>query len=235
MHHAVLDRWSRGRSPLHARDGRVKVLLLVAFLTAVATTPRFTAWYVAGYGLAVLASVALAGLPLGGVLARAAVVLPFSATFALVSLMAGDSPRAVALVLKSYLSAAAVLIIVGSTPLPELLRSLERLRVPRFLVLVVQFLYRYLFVISEQAQHMRLAALSRGGWRFRPAAGAVAVLFARSYGRAEGVHHAMLARGFQGQMVLLAPTRAGWKDFWALAGGLAAIVALRLGPGVLAG
>jgi cobalt/nickel transport system permease protein len=229
MHHAVLDRWSRGSSPLHARDARVKVVLLLAFLAAVATTPRFAPAYLAGYGAAVLAGVALAGLPVQAVLLRAAVVLPFSVTFAGISLLAGDSERAGALVLKSYLSALAVLVVAGSTPLPKLLRALERLRVPRFLVLVVQFLYRYLFVISEQAQHMRLAAQSRGGWRFRPAAGAVAVLFARSYARAQGVHRAMLARGFQGPVTPLAPERAGWKDGALLAGGLAAVAALRFG------
>lgn len=229
MHHAALDRWSRGSSPLHARDARVKLVLLVAFLAAVATTPRLAPEYLAAYGAAVLAGVMLAGLPLAAVLLRAAVVLPFSVTFAGFSLLAGDSPRAYALVAKSYLSAAAVLIVAGSTPLPKLLRSLERLRVPRFLVLVVQFLYRYLFVISEQAQHMRLAAQSRGGWRFRLAAGAVAVLFARSYARAEGVHRAMLARGFQGSVTLLAPERAGWKDWALLAAGLLTVAVMRFG------
>jgi len=229
VHHVVVDRWSRGRSLLHSRDGRAKILVLLAFLAAVATTPQLTPPYLAGYGLAVLGAVWLAGLPLGGLLLRAAVVLPFSATFAVVSLLAGDSSRAVALLAKSYLSAAAVLVMVGSTPLPVLLGSLESLRAPRFLVLVVQFLYRYLFVISEQAQHMRLAALSRGGWRFRPAAGAVGVLFARSYARAEGVHRAMLARGFEGKVSLLAPARADWKDGLLLAGSWALIAALRWG------
>ena len=229
MHHAVVDRWSSGHSLLHARDGRVKVLVCLGFLAAVATTPRLTALYAAGYGLAALAAVMVARLPLGALLVRAAVVLPFSGTFALVSLLAGDSPRAVALLAKSYLSAVAVLILVGSTPLPTILRSLERLRAPRLVVLVVQFLYRYLFVISEQAQHMRLAALSRGGWRFRSAAGAIAVLFARSYARAEGVHRAMLARGFQGHLTLLAPVRADWRDGLLLAGGWALIAFLRWG------
>lgn len=229
MHHAVLERWSRGGSPWHARDARMKVLLLVAFLGAVATTPVASAASLAGYGLVILAAAFLAGLPPGAVLLRAAVVLPFSATFALVSLAGGDHQRAAALVIRSYLSAAAVLVIVGTTRMPKLLRALEWWRLPRFFVLVTQFLYRYLFVISEQAQHMRLAALSRGGWRFRPAAGAVAVLFARSYARAEGVHHAMLARGFQGQMVLLTPARAGWRDWLFLLGGAAVLAALRFG------
>jgi cobalt/nickel transport system permease protein len=73
--------------------------------------------------------------------------------------------------------------------------------------MVAQFLYRYLFVISEEAQHMSKAAAARGatvgglagnGARFRAAAGALAVLFARSYGRAEDIHRAMLSRSFPG-------------------------------------
>jgi energy-coupling factor transporter transmembrane protein EcfT len=46
---------------------------------------------------------------------------------------------------------------------------------------------------------MRIAARSRGGFRFDAAAGALAVLFARAWERAEAVHQSMLARGFQGR------------------------------------
>src|SRR2546425_5239974 len=99
------------------------------------------------------------------------------------------------LVLKSYLSALAVLLVVSTTPLPVLLRGLEMTGAPRFLLMVAQFLYRYLFVISEEAQHMRKAAVSRGG-SFRAAAGALAVLFARSYKQAGEIHQATLPPGF---------------------------------------
>lgn len=233
MHHVELDRWSRRSSQLHARDARVKILLLVAYLVAVATSPRVSAAWSAVYGSVLLAAILVAGLPVGAVLLRAAAVLLFSAAFAVVSVVAGDSQRAAALVLKSYLSAAAVLVLMGTTPLVRLLRGLERLRVPGFLVLVVQFLHRYLFVLSEQAQHMRLAALCRGGWRFRQAAGGVAVLFARSYDRAEGIHRAMLARGFAGRLMPAEPARAGWQDWLFLLGGVAVMAALRFPLGGL--
>jgi len=83
---------------------------------------------------------------------------------------------------------------------------------------LAQFLYRYLFVISEQAQHMRVAAACREGGpgrrrsRFRASAGALAVLFARSYYRAEGIHQAMLARAFAGRFVLINPLRFRASD-----------------------
>ena len=169
-------------------------------------------------------------VPAGSVLLRAGVVLPFSAVFALFTVLAGDSQRAVSLILKSYLSAAAVLVIVATTPLPSLLRAMESFGLPHFFVLVVQFLYRYLFVISEQAQHMRAAAASRGGGRFtlRSGSSALATLFARTYTRAEGIHHAMLARGYSGCTLTLAPPRASLIDGLLLAASLFAIVALRL-------
>lgn len=237
MHHVVIERWSRGSSVLHARDARVKLLVLLAYLVALATTPRLPAAAVACYAALVAGGILLGRLPAGALLMRAAIVLPFSATFAAFSLLAGDAARATSLLVKSYLSAAAVLVLVGTTPLPRLLRGLESLGVPRLLALVVQFLYRYLFVISEQAQHMRLAAQCRGSdrnpTRFRAAASTIAVLFARSYGRAEGIHQAMLARGFSGHTQLLSTARIGARDVLFLAAGISAVLALRLSLEVL--
>ena len=69
---------------------------------------------------------------------------------------------------------------------------------------------------------MRAAMQARGGgrWRgFSSPASAVSVLFAKSYARAEGVHRAMIARGFTGSFPALAPEHwhsADWA-FLALA------------------
>jgi len=218
MHHVIVDRWSRGNSYLHARDPRAKITALLIFLIVLATTPG-DAFLGLGMDLALLvAGIAVARLPLFDVLLRAASVLPFSFTFALISWLGGDRLRALALVEKTYLSAVAVLLIAGSTPLPLLIRGIEFFRAPGLLLTVVQFLYRYLFVISEQAQHMRLAAASRSGAgrgrrpRFQAAAGAIAVLFARSYYRSDGIHRAMAARGFRGRFPLGRPLRFRASD-----------------------
>lgn len=214
MHHVVLEHWARGASPLHRRDARAKIPALLAFLIVLATTPSGATIRIAAYAIVVLAALVVARLPMGGVLGRACVVLPFSFTFAVVSWLAGDHVRAAALVEKTYLSTCAVLIVAGTTPLPALLEGFESLGAPRVLVSVIQFLYRYLFVISEQAQHMRLAAACRAGIRkasrrarWQAATGALGFLFARSYFRADGIHRAMLARGYHGQLPVADPAR----------------------------
>jgi cobalt/nickel transport system permease protein len=109
--------------------------------------------------------------------------------------------------------------------------------VPRYLLMVAQFLYRYLFVISEEAQHMRSALQAKSGslrnslWareKFGARAGVLSVLFARSYAHAEGVHQAMLARGFRGHFLTLSGRNFARADAVFVAVALTIIVAARV-------
>jgi len=231
VHHLVVDRWSRLSSPLHARHAQAKILVLLGFLAAVSTAPPSSQRALGAYAVLALAAALMSRLPLSGLLARAALVLPFSATFALLTWWAGDPLRALAMAEKSYLSGFAALLFVATTPLTESISALDAWHCPRTLLLVIQFLYRYLFVIAEQAQRMRQAAhCRRGKFGFRAAAGNLGVLFARSWQRADGVHQAMLARGFQGRFLIAAPAPFRAADGAFLVTGLAACLALRFLP-----
>lgn len=239
MHHLEVEGWSRAASPLHRRDARSKLAALLAFLIAVSTTPihadalRLPAAY-AGYAGLLLGAAAASHVPIAGLVRRAALVLPFSATFALLTWISGDAARAVAIAEKSFLSGFAALLLIATTPLAQLLSALEEWRVPHMLVLVTQFVYRYLFVISEQAQHMRLAAQSRCGSgaaparRFQAAAGALSVLFQRSWERADGIYRAMLARGFTGRFAPSVHPHFHAADYGFAAASVAACLAVRL-------
>jgi len=239
LHHVEVEGWSRRSSPLHRRDARCKLAALTAFLIAVSTTPisgvigRTSLVYVA-YVALLIAAAAASRVPIAGLARRAALVLPFSATFALLTWWSGDPRRALAIAEKSFLSGFAALLLIATTPLAQLLAALEWLRVPKLLILVTQFVYRYLFVISEQAQHMRLAAQSRLGSagqrtrRFEAAAGAIGVLFIRSWERAGGIYRAMLARGFTGSFSAAVRPHLHAADFGFLVGAIAACLAIRL-------
>jgi cobalt/nickel transport system permease protein len=229
-------------------DARAKLIALLVFLTALATTserlpgPARVAWSFAAYFVLLLAAIAGARLPLRAMLARAALVLPFSAVFALVTWWTGDPRGALVLAAKSFLSVLAALTLAASTPWVRLLDALATLHVPRPLVLVIQFLGRYLFVVTDQAAQMRLAAQSRQGTarhqglglckngtrRFHAAAGAVGVLFARSWERADGIYQAMLARGFTGSYPAPAAAPFQARDAAFLTVSVAATVAVRV-------
>jgi cobalt/nickel transport system permease protein len=230
VHHLVIDRWSRGSSSLHQRDPRAKLAALLVFLVVLSTTRPGAQWAFVAYAVLLILTANLARLPILGLASRAALVLPFSATFALLTWWSGDSLRALALAEKSFLSGTAALLLVGTTPLTGWTAALESWRVPRMLILVIQFVYRYLFVIAEQVQRMRWAALCRGPQQrgFRLAAGLVGVLFARSWQRADGIYHAMLARGFRGRFVPAPPAPFRLSDALFLSTCLAGCLAIRM-------
>lgn len=235
LHHVVIERWSRQDSVLHRRDARIKLIALGACLVGVATTDPFGWMESLGFGLLFSGGVLAARLPLGALLLRGLVVVPFSGVFSLLAFVTGDSERAFALLAKSYLSALAVLLLAATTPMPALLHGAASLGAPKALVQVLQFLYRYLFVVSEQAQHMWAAASCRGLQfagsrrrdRWQAARGVLAVLFVRSYERAETIQRAMLARGFDGRMHLISATHVGRADVVFLAGVTAVVLLLR--------
>jgi cobalt/nickel transport system permease protein len=138
--------------------------------------------------------------------------------------------------LKSWVSVQAALLLSFTTPFPDLVEALRRLRVPRLLVAIIGFMYRYLAVLGAEASRLNRARLSRsaivagrgGGslrWRAGVVGGMVGSLFLRSYERSERVYAAMQARGFDGEFRTLrgrALTAADWVAFAVVA---AAIVA----------
>ena len=64
--------------------------------------------------------------------------------------------------------------------------------------------------------------------RFRLAAGLVGVLFARSWQRADGIYHAMLARGFRGRFVPAPPAPFRSSDALFFSTCLAGCLAIRI-------
>jgi cobalt/nickel transport system permease protein len=104
---------------------------------------------------------------------------------------------------KAAIGTVSAVLLGATTSFPDVLHGLERMRAPRLLVLIAAFMYRYLFVIADEARRMRVALAARG---YRPrhalqaaAIGRVAIsLFLRTYDRAERVYVAMLARGYSG-------------------------------------
>lgn len=208
----MLEMPAQRAGPLDRRDARAKIAALLVFLIVISTSRRALPYTAAALAALLLAGCLWARISLAAALRRSAVVLPFTLFFAVVCWVGGDAGRGASLAVKSYLSCLAAWLVVATTPLPALLRGFESFGAPRFLLMVAQFIYRYLFVIVEEAAQMTQAAKARGGarrrafrfLRFRAAAGALAVLFARSYARAADVHKAMLARGFRGRLRTLA-------------------------------
>lgn len=116
------------------------------------------------------------------------------------SLLAGSS-----IVAKGTLGVLSAVILSTTTTAREILRGLERLRMPSVMVQIASFMLRYVNVITDEMERMKVARESRGfeatGLKhWRVLATSAAALFIRSYERGERVHLAMLSRGFDGTL-----------------------------------
>jgi cobalt/nickel transport system permease protein len=210
-------------------DPRASLLLLLAYLIALSTLPVGANLSLLLFAVIPLLLIFLTGSPATQMLSKAAYVLPFSFAIAAVALVKGQTAAAVFFLFRSYLSILAVVLATHLVTTLEILRAMERLGAPRFLIIVTEFLLRYLEVLRREADSIRLAALCRGATHNRLiAASTLGMLFVRSLERSTGIHNAMLARGFRGQIPRPFPLRWSLRDTGILATGLFCVTTLRL-------
>jgi cobalt/nickel transport system permease protein len=231
VRHDRIERWSRGDSPLHRRHAAVKILVALALLISIGTLTRQSMAECVLYLVLLIAAAWLGRLPVAAILLCTAAVLPFALFFAAMSLLAGDPAKAALLVVRAWLSALVTTILVATTPMPRIIAGLEMLHAPRFLLQVIQFLYRYLALLAEEAATMLQAGSARAGslrtLRFRQAGAIAGVLFARSYARAQAIHRAMISRGFEGRLPSVQQSPLRFADACFGAAAVAAVMAVR--------
>lgn len=208
-----------GHSPVHRAPAHLKILALLGFMLVVVSTPR-EAYAVFAVELAVLLGVvALSRVPVTYLLPRMIVEVPF-VVFAVLVPFISHGPRtevlgvtvsqpglvaAGALLAKGTLGVLASLTLAATTEPQDVLRGLQRLRMPDLIVQIMGFMIRYLDVVTEELSRMMTALRSRGcdprSPRHWPVlARSLGALFIRSYERGERVHLAMLSRGYDGRL-----------------------------------
>ena len=197
-------------SPCHRLPPRGKLLLaFVVILLAVSVPIRY--WPVQGIVACVIFSGhALAGIPLGYSVRRLAVFVPLLLLMALsVPLSQGFQAGwdiMAAVLLRGVLAFCAALWTINVMPFDQLLVALRRLHVSEVFIAILAFMYRYFFVLWDELDQMTRARRGRPLGRLSPivrwktSAYLVGMLLVRAMGRAERVHGAMCARGWDGHV-----------------------------------
>ncbi len=237
MQTPFIDRYSRLESIIHKLNSRIKIIVLISFIFFVILTPtaEFMKFYC--YFLVLFSIILLSKVPPAFIFKRSLVVVPFVFLVALFApfLKEGEVIASYSfgffelgityagvmiflnVLMKSWLSSLSMIILVSTTTSPELLKGFERLKMPRVIVMIISFMYRYVFVIAGELMNMKKARDSRsfgGGriWHIKTIGNMIAVLFIRSYERGERVYYAMLSRGFSGSIRTLDDSRIRGAD-----------------------
>jgi cobalt/nickel transport system permease protein len=112
-----------------------------------------------------------------------------------------------------------------TTPLPELMRATRFFRCPELLVELTLIMYRYIFLLLDEALRIRTAQRSRLGYsRFRNGIRSSGILggmlLLRSFDRADRSFAAMRCRGYHGVLARTQPRKLLATDWTVLSVGL---------------
>ena len=245
-----LDRAIVRDSPIHRADPRLKLVAALAAILAISLLPVAGFVALAVVWLAVILASTVARVGPVRTSRGAFIAVPFLlAALPLVFVRPGDplgtiGPLTISgeglrmfatIAAKSWLSVQVALLLAYTTPFHDLVDALRDLRVPRILVAIIGFMYRYLAVLGDEAARMLRARAARSatsaagagggtlGWRARVTGQMVGSLFLRSYERSERIYLAMQARGFDGTFRHLSTrpiTGPAWATFALLMAGL---------------
>jgi cobalt/nickel transport system permease protein len=203
MRHDFLDRHSRLHSPVHALPAAVKLIATLGVVVLVVLLPPDRPWWLVAVAGFLLVAAALSRVPGRFLLVRVLLLEPFVLGVAVLALFQPGGWRLfLFLVARCTLCLLAMVLLSNTTPFAELLRVLQRARVPALLVTTLSLMYRYLFVLVDETQRMKRARLSRTFTPHRTRAWhalatVVSQLFVRASERAERIYGAMCARGWK--------------------------------------
>jgi cobalt/nickel transport system permease protein len=236
MHSDAFDRYHHGQSPLHSLDPRIKVIVTIAFILSNALLPD-GAWvaFVLAWAIVIFANAA-SGLGVGFTFKRSFIALPFALVAVTVLFSIPGKPvtsfnflmwhltitdagflRFISIVIRSWLSVQMAILLVAVTEFPKIIHALTHLKIPAIITMIISFLYRYLFVLTDEVMRMLRARQARsaaapgvrsGGsvaWRAQIAGHMAGQLFLRSYERSDRIYNAMLSRGYKGELMTIHP------------------------------
>jgi len=218
MEHTFLDKYSDLDSFLHRLDPRIKIITFFIFIIFILTTPLNKTSHLLAYLFFLIFLIFLSRIPMLYIFKRSLVILPF---IFLISLFNFVYQRfgIFTLIFKSWLAVLVLILLSSTTKFSLLLKGMEKLHLPKILITLSSFMYRYLFVLTDEAMRMQRA------WNIRYfgknklkqikiIGNIIGILFVHSYERAERVYQAMCARGFTGQILTLDKLKIGKREIF---------------------
>lgn len=252
------DDFQTKNSHIHKLDSRVKLGITLLFILSNVLLPD-GAWGAFGLSWVLFLVIhILSKISLGFTLKRSLIAIPFALAAVTIVFTLPGAPlakftigrwdlsisdvgliRFMSILLRSWLSVQAAILLTATTKFPDMAHSLRHLGAPMILITIISFMYRYIFVLSDEAVRLLRARTARSAkksgqksppitWHARIAGNMIGQLFLRSYERSDQVYNAMLARGFQGEFLTLTPHKMANTDWVALLMASGSILILQL-------
>jgi cobalt/nickel transport system permease protein len=241
----TLEDLAAGTTVIHRLHPLVKIITTLLYIVLVISFNRYNLSGLIPFVFYPVILMALAEIPYRPLFYRLLVALPF-AFFAGISNVFFDREVAlylggmafsygfiafVSLLLKTFLTVMAVLILAATTSLSQISCQLARLKVPNILVMQIIMTYRYLGVLIHEAYTMFTAYILRSPQhkviKMKDMGSFLGGLLLRSFDRADRLYAAMKCRGFGGSFTISDDAVVKRADWFYLLGLTAILLVLR--------
>ncbi len=228
MKHHFLDRYAHLKSPIHSINTTVKLLITVIFVVSVVAIPRMSLEKFIFCVFFVAFLLFLSHVPVIYFLRNLLVLLPFVVLagvsllltkegeplvrFYFVSIYEESLRRFLNVVSRSLISLSIVQIFITTTRFDALLDALRTFKLPDMILELFSFIYRYVFILSDELMRSKMAAVSRGSIDVRVWSHILRGAIVRSYERGRLIYLSMKARGFEGEFRTLKRSKIGLSD-----------------------
>jgi cobalt/nickel transport system permease protein len=241
-----LDRLAGGDTGVHRLDPRAKVLVTVVFIVSVVSFGRYELSAMIPFFIFPVVMIALGNLPAPYIAKKIALLCPFALMVGMFNpvfdrqvllhlgplAISGGWVSFASIGVRSILTVGAALILVGVTGFSAVCSALDQMGMPRAFVVQLLFLYRYIFVLTEEgartARARELRTFGKKGMEMKAFGSLVGHLLLRTWERAERVYRAMLCRGFHGHFHLRCSYRFGTMEALFTLGWSALFILFRL-------
>lgn len=213
-----IDTLSYKDTLIHKIDARAKALVVFFFIIAVLSFPKYEIEMLFPFFIFPVLFLSLGDIPLKFVLNRILLVSPFvffigifnpifdrevafyfysfPVTYGMLSF--------ISILIRFVLTISILILLVATTSFSGICRALKSFKVPEIFVNQLLFLYRYIFVLIEEAMRMvrakELRSFGKKGSELRFYIKLIGTLLFRTIERAERIYYAMLSRGYSGAM-----------------------------------
>lgn len=240
-----LDRFAMGESAVHRIDPRAKVLTTLVFIVCVVSFGKYEVLAMAPFLIYPVVLASEGGVPLSWLAGRLAAAAPFALVVGVFNPLIDTDVIArmgslgltggwisyLSIIARFILTTAAALTLIATTSFNGVCVGLQRLGVPDVFATQLLFLYRYIFVLAEEALTMQrardLRSFGRNGRGIHVFGQMLGHLLLRTYARAERIYSAMLCRGFDGTVRVRGTLRIRPADVVFTAGWCAAFMLFR--------
>jgi cobalt/nickel transport system permease protein len=109
------------------------------------------------------------------------------------------------LILKALGTVSCMYFVALNTPMNDIIKALQDFKVPNILISLMELIYRYIFVILEETNKIRIAQDSRLGYidfktSIKSLGTLIGTLFLRTYLKCDKIYQALVSRGYEGDI-----------------------------------